>query len=270
VAGESARKRYEGLARQAERYRRGAEGEEATGEALMALPPTSWQVLHDVAWPGRQLANIDHVVVGPPGVFVIDSKNWSGQITVEDGVLRQGRRTRVPTVRSAEAARAAVAGLLPRVDPRHVHAVLSFTGEAPGRAIDGVRICSTDTLVRLLTSSKAVLPDDQVRAVAESLRSVLSSATEPRPAPVKPRSKRRTRKGRSGLRTGVSALAGLAMAAMLLFNPGPVIALSNGIAGLLSEQMQPPEDEPVQPKQKVDKKKHKAPTEQKNRSAPSK
>jgi len=31
-------------------------------------------------------ANLDHVVVGPPGVFVIDTKNWSG------GLLRPDER----------------------------------------------------------------------------------------------------------------------------------------------------------------------------------
>jgi len=31
-------------------------------------------VFHDLAVPGNTSANIDHLVIGPTGVFVIDSK----------------------------------------------------------------------------------------------------------------------------------------------------------------------------------------------------
>ncbi len=51
-------------------------------------------MLHDVHWPGRQFANIDHIVVGPSGVFVIDSKNWEGQVDVRQGVFRHNGRRR--------------------------------------------------------------------------------------------------------------------------------------------------------------------------------
>ena len=265
MAGESARKMSERLARRAERYRRGAEGEEATGEALTGLVPTSWVVIHDVAWPGRKLANIDHVVIGPSGVFVIDSKNWSGQITVEGGVLRQEGRARVSTMRSAEAARTAVAALVPAEISEHVHAVLCFSDEAPDASTDGVLICSTSTLLTLVTSRPRALTDESVRTVAASLRSLLPSATEPRPAPLIRRPKPRVRKRGSDRRTVLSAVAGLAMAVILLLNPGPVIALTNGISDLLSDQMQPPENDPVQPTDKTVDKKHKAPAKQKDR-----
>src|SRR3546814_20149304 len=73
-----------------------------TGVQTCALPIL---VLHDVAWPGRPRANIDHVVIGPGGAFVIDSKNWSGAIAVRDQVLRQNGRSReMAVVGAAEAA----------------------------------------------------------------------------------------------------------------------------------------------------------------------
>ena len=89
-AGESARQearrareRADRLARRAEMFEKGAAGETRTAEALAALGP-EWVVLHDQRWPGRRLANIDHVVIGPGGIFVIDSKNWSGDLRVAD------------------------------------------------------------------------------------------------------------------------------------------------------------------------------------------
>jgi hypothetical protein len=120
MAGESARavakrqrEKAERLSRSAELYERGAEGEQATADALKLLPRDAWTVFHDVRWPGRRYANVDHVVVGPPGVFVIDSKNWSGSVTVRDDVLRQDGRSRERYVAAAADSALAVAELVP-------------------------------------------------------------------------------------------------------------------------------------------------------------
>jgi hypothetical protein len=37
-------------------------------------------VFHDLAVPGNTRANVDHLVIGPTGVFVIDSKQWTGHV----------------------------------------------------------------------------------------------------------------------------------------------------------------------------------------------
>ena len=97
MAGESAREvarrareKAGRLQRRADLFDKGAAGEDATAQILSTLPP-SWTALHDVKWPGRRFANIDHIVVGPAGVFVVDSKNWSGRVTVNDGRLSPER-----------------------------------------------------------------------------------------------------------------------------------------------------------------------------------
>jgi hypothetical protein len=47
-------------------------------------------VLHDRAIPGCP-GNVDHLLVGPTGVFVVDSKLWSGRaVTVTGEVLSVG------------------------------------------------------------------------------------------------------------------------------------------------------------------------------------
>lgn len=61
----------------------GADGEEQVADALTGLEQLGWVVLHDVAWPGRPRANLDHVLVGPGGVLVVDTKNWSGTVAVD-------------------------------------------------------------------------------------------------------------------------------------------------------------------------------------------
>ena len=67
-----------------ERWRRGAEGERRTAKALRPLVKHGWTAVHDL--PGRY-GNRDHVVVGPPGVFLLDTKNVRGVAGVEDGIL---------------------------------------------------------------------------------------------------------------------------------------------------------------------------------------
>lgn len=61
----------------------GAAGEERVAEVLVGV--TGIEVLHDRRVPGSK-ANIDHIVVGPAGVFVIDAKKYEGSIeTVDKG-----------------------------------------------------------------------------------------------------------------------------------------------------------------------------------------
>ena len=81
-----------------EAWQRGAIGEERLAEWLTELPD-NLRVLHDRRIPGTR-ANIDHIVVTPSGVWVIDAKRYKGQrpaLHVEGGILRP----RVETLRVA-------------------------------------------------------------------------------------------------------------------------------------------------------------------------
>jgi Nuclease-related domain len=66
-------------------WKRGGEGERRTEKTLKPLERNGWTVEHDVQREGR--ANLDHIVTGPPGVFLLETKNLVGTISVEDGVL---------------------------------------------------------------------------------------------------------------------------------------------------------------------------------------
>jgi Nuclease-related domain len=68
--------------------RRGAAGERRTARLLGQLEWHGWAVLHDLALPGSR-ANLDHLVIGPGGVFVIDSKHYRGHLRL-DGSGRLG------------------------------------------------------------------------------------------------------------------------------------------------------------------------------------
>jgi hypothetical protein len=64
---------------QARTWQRGAQGERHTARLLHRLTGDGFVVFHDLAMPGSP-ANVDHLVIGPSGVFVIDSKQWTGQV----------------------------------------------------------------------------------------------------------------------------------------------------------------------------------------------
>jgi hypothetical protein len=159
-------------------FEKGAEGEVRTAEMLARLGP-EWVVLHDHRWPGRRFANIDHIVVGPGGIFIIDSKNWSGDIRVLNGALRQNGRSREKYVASAADAALAVAELAPAYASL-ARPVLCFTG---GQHVSGwvrdVMICSTSNLLDMLNSRGPVLVPIRVREVATRLDVQLRSATDP-------------------------------------------------------------------------------------------
>jgi hypothetical protein len=198
VAGESAREaarrqreKAERLLRSAELYERGAEGEQQTAAVLSRLPTDQWTVFHDRRWPGRKLANVDHVVVGPPGVFVIDSKNWVGRVCVKDGVLRQNGYRRESTVRAAADAATAVAQLSQAVQPAAFHPVLCFVrDDAFAGWAEEVLVCSANNLVQMLTSQPPVLSAEQVRSASLELDGELGFASDPlaaaRPRPAAP------------------------------------------------------------------------------------
>jgi hypothetical protein len=60
-------------------WQRGAQGERHTARLLRRLARDGYILFHDLAVPGSD-ANVDHLVIGRSGVFVIDSKQWTGQV----------------------------------------------------------------------------------------------------------------------------------------------------------------------------------------------
>ncbi len=115
-----------------EAWERGAEGEELVGRVLDHAVGSSGWVLHDRSVPGTR-ANIDHVVVVPSGVWVVDSKHYRGRIErrrsgvlgLRSGLFVAGRDAG-RLVDAAERQRTRVERSLARGVP--VRASLCFTG----------------------------------------------------------------------------------------------------------------------------------------------
>lgn len=70
-------------------WERGAVGEELMAKRLADLPDT-FRVMHDRRIRGTR-ANIDHIAIGPSGVWVIDAKRYKDkrpELRVEGGIFR--------------------------------------------------------------------------------------------------------------------------------------------------------------------------------------
>ncbi|TFC93625.1 MULTISPECIES: nuclease-related domain-containing protein [Cryobacterium] len=79
---------------------RGAKGEIAVGEILATLPP-EWRIFH--ALPiGKKGADIDHIVIGPGGLFTLNTKNHRGQGVWVAGRTLMVSGRRVSHIRDSE------------------------------------------------------------------------------------------------------------------------------------------------------------------------
>jgi hypothetical protein len=83
---------------EAQAWRRRAAGERHVARLLDPLAKQGWGVEHDL--PVRSAkGNLNHVVIGPPGIFAIDVRHYRGRLRQSrDGLLWHGRTFLLPTL----------------------------------------------------------------------------------------------------------------------------------------------------------------------------
>jgi hypothetical protein len=159
-------------------FARGRVGETAVARALDELTADGYRRIDDCRWPGRPQANIDHVLIGPGGLFVIDAKNWSGHVQVRDGVLRQNGYRREKELQSGADALSAVHALLTR-PVAHAGSALCLCGSADlslGPTGAGVAVVEVDRIADWVRGHPRVLRPADVATAYEELRAKLKPA----------------------------------------------------------------------------------------------
>jgi hypothetical protein len=148
----------------------GAVGERQTAEALNGLDG-SWRCEHDIP---RGRGNWDHVLVGPPGVFLLDSKRLTGTIVVGADGLASGRSS----YRGREF-KAAAANLCDALEGhagrrQWVQPVVVVWGEFPQRRIerDGVVYVHGSELLAWLHSQPGRLSGNDCRELFAAVRQI--------------------------------------------------------------------------------------------------
>jgi hypothetical protein len=97
---------------------RGFDGEQQTSRILAGLKVDGYHVHEhiDIGW-----GDVDHVIIGPTGVFAIETKNWSGRVTGSEGKLLRNGYPANDSIRQAVRGAIAIKELL---DLRWVEAIL--------------------------------------------------------------------------------------------------------------------------------------------------
>ncbi len=144
-----------------DRRDRGASAEEHVGSLLAQLPADEWRVIHDASF-GH--GNIDHIAIGPAGVFAIETKSHPGPVRVS--------RVHGATIRQVQAQRDA----LERVTGMPVAALLVYSRawvDRPGARRKGVRVLPARMLVRHVRASAKTMSRGDVERARERVERAL-------------------------------------------------------------------------------------------------
>jgi len=160
-------------------WRDGARGERATARRLRRLERHGYVVLHDLQVPGSR-ANIDHLAIGPAGVFVIDSKYYRSALQLGgDGMLWYGGYPLTQQLATAVWASVRVAEAL-QVPPEVPVVPLLIIHRTPipwgGLTVAGVQVIPPSALGEVL-GREAVLPAAQVELIAGQVTTQLHPAS---------------------------------------------------------------------------------------------
>jgi Nuclease-related domain len=141
-----------------DRFDRGARGEEDVGAILEGLVERGWLPIHDVF---IDRGNVDHIVVGPAGIFTIETKSHGGRMRVDEIDPRYLKQA------YAEAKLIeTVSGL--KVEPLLVFSRAYLIGRVPCRR-QGVEILPARMLAGYLERRGGTIPAERVATVHGNL-----------------------------------------------------------------------------------------------------
>jgi hypothetical protein len=144
-----------------DRRDRGASAEEHVGSLLEALDAGEWRVIHDASL-GH--GNVDHILIGLPGVFTVETKSHPGPVRVG--------RVHGATLRQAQAQRDAIE----RATGCEVEPLLVYSRawvDRPQARRKGVRVLPARMLVGYLRGRAKTLSRADVQHAAERLEEAL-------------------------------------------------------------------------------------------------
>ncbi len=158
-------------------YGLGHRGERAVATLLAELGKNGYTLINDIEAKGAS-ANIDHVLIGPPGIFVIETKTLTkpatlkpGErpvITTKDGkLLRHGfpmDRDPIAQVRACANQLRRMLSPLPDASNIPIHMVVAFPGwwvDASAKNVNGVHVINPKQINALTDSMRGTgRPED--------------------------------------------------------------------------------------------------------------
>ena len=156
--------------RRVESFFRGARGEERVASVLATLPD-AYHVFNDFEAGGD---HIDHVVIGPTGVFSVETKTWKGAVEIVEGhVLVNGTLpTRDPVTqaqREADKVRSAIKKIGFDVTVVPIVCFASDTFAVDVTSCGSVKILNSNAINGWFSSQPEILPLNELARLVQLL-----------------------------------------------------------------------------------------------------
>ena len=165
-------------------WERGGKGEVRTAKELALLEAEGWTVFHDIQ---RDNYNWDHVAIGPPGVFLLETKDIGAtvkivnEVPVADGATRAQLEEYAKWPSWARKSAAEIHDEIERQEGRGpwVKAVIVLWGDFPDGLVEADKIVYVrgDRLVEWLRSLKPELSPGRQGLAAGCLSAILPTTT---------------------------------------------------------------------------------------------
>ncbi len=160
--------------------------EKATAQALAPLAAVGHHLLADRRWPGSRRAQVDLVVVGPGGVFIVDTKAWR-DVSIHGDRIHRGQEDVTDDVLALADLAYTTEGELADVGlaPGEVHAVVVLAGrKGVDERVGPVRVVGEKDVLRLIASRGNRLTPGQVDVVLAKALTVFPEVNAPVPVNV--------------------------------------------------------------------------------------
>lgn len=182
-SAERLQQKAERAAARAANFEAGATGEEAVAAAIAPLSAEGWNLLHDRVMPSG--GNIDHIVVGPGSVIVLDAKAWNGNLELRNGRLYNGGWSQGRALEKLESQRAAVEAALGDTvaagDPIDAALVITTQPDFGPEPVDGALVLGIGRLLDGIRSSRTSYSPQQVEEMTAALMAALPIMGEAAP-----------------------------------------------------------------------------------------
>jgi hypothetical protein len=174
-AAERLRVKADKAMQRADNFAAGAAGEAAVAAAIAPLSAEGWNLLHDRVMPSG--GNIDHVVVGPGSVIVLDAKAWNGRLEVRNDRLYNGAWSQARALEKLaaqrDAVRMALSGLIGVDDPVDMALVITTQPDFGPERVGDALVLGIDHLLDGIRSSRSSYSAHEVESMTSRLMAEL-------------------------------------------------------------------------------------------------
>lgn len=167
----------------ASRYSVAAVTEKQTARILSPLAAVGHYLLADRRWPGSQRAQVDLVVVGPSGVFIVDTKAWK-DVSIVDGRIFRGQDDVTDELDNLAGLADLTEAYLAEIGlaPGEVHALAVLAGRKDiNKPVGAVQVVGEKDVLRVIAAKGNRLTGAQTDAVLARALTLFPEVNAPAP-----------------------------------------------------------------------------------------